>query len=98
MAQGIPRSKPCITHSNVNLCYAIVKLNRILFKFDALIGYLFENVSYMSLMYLLVSCTALCLLIMTMLQILGMRYKAGEDAALVNGAVSEEDALLSNNK
>jgi Na+/melibiose symporter-like transporter len=45
--------------------------------FAALTGFLFEQVSYISFLYLLAGCCVICLIILVILQILGMRFKAG---------------------
>ena len=47
--------------------------------FSPLIGFLFEEVSYMSIMYLQAGCCAICFVILVMLQVLGMKFKAGLD-------------------
>ena len=62
--------------------------------FSAVVGYLLANVSYMSFMYLLVSCTGGCLLIMSILQYLGMKYKSST-ATMTVVEVKESDPLLS---
>ena len=65
--------------------------------FSAVIGYLFQNVSYYSYMYLLVSSTGICFVIMVMLQFIALRYKQYENV-IVERDVNESDPLLAKNK